>query len=1114
MAIVALSRPFRFFVLSAYSSLLVSGLFAIATASGQSENVQSEVPTPVASEEHEFFEKQVRPILAEHCWKCHSGEAGESKGSLRLDHSTFILQGGDSGAALVPGDPAGSLLFQSVNYDGYEMPPDGKIAQQKIDVLKKWIASGAYWPEEPLPESKEPQEAFDLEARRESFWVWQPRVKVTPPVVIESTSNTTGSNGEVAGGSAVTSKASMQAWSSTSIDPFVLQRMSEAGLEPNPQADRATLVRRAYLDLIGLPPSPEELRFYVESQNADWYPELIDSLLANPQFGVRWARHWLDLVRFAQSRGHEFDEDIPSAEPYRDYVIRAWNADVPFDQFLREHLAGDLLESPRTDPAMGWNESVIGTGFWHFGEWVHSPVDARKDETDRLDNMVDVFSKTFLGMTVACARCHDHKFDAISQEDYYAIYGFLRSSDYRLVRFETDLQHRSIAKERSQIHSQIESKALGAIKQILEQTSKLEAGPDTPQAKLAMEVAGKINQVRGLASTLAAPKDPNVVWDARDADRTLWQSDSVIYGSGPSMVGSLSLAQSPNGPAWMLHRATEASRDLYWNPMTQTSHGVNRQNRNSQVQEAGKLMPTKKFTLNSGKVSYLVRGAFRAFASIDSHRLIAGPLHGEVLFENGGPDNEYRWVTQSLDRYKGKTVHIELSPLQDKPFGLVQVIDGVPPAVAPSAAPDVASSVAVWNDVRELALKQISDSPNGQLSVADQWAVSQWTSSLLESKDIVFPNTLPPEVSQRATEAFDVLSKSAVESRDQDQQFAARTTWHSQLALAMRDGSGINDALLIRGNHLRPGAEVPRRNLEALGGKQRPYLGSGSGRLALAQELIASDNPLVARVISNRLWHHLLGRGIVATTDDFGVLGMRPTHPELLDYLSNSLIAQGWSLKGLIREICLSNTYRQDARPSVKAAEVDPQNNLLSHARIRRLESEALRDTLMAIADELDLRGTTPEAPCVPVHLTEFLDGRGRPGRNGPLDGGGKRSIYLEVRRNFLNPMMLTFDTPSPFSTMGRRNVSNVPAQSLILLNDPFVHQLADRWADRVLQVSENDSERIRWMWVKAFSREPTAAEIEITERFVRSSDFANRKDAYRSLAHMVMNNKEAIYRF
>jgi len=564
----------------------------------------------------------------------------------------------------------------------------------------------------------------------------------------------------------------------------------------------------------------------------------------------------------------------------------------------------------------------------------------------------------------------------------------------------------------------------------------------------------------------------------------------------------------------MLHRATEASRDLYWNPMTQTSHGVNRQNRNSQVQEAGKLMPTKKFTLNSGKVSYLVRGAFRAFASIDSHRLIAGPLHGEVLFENGGPDNEYRWVTQSLDRYKGKTVHIELSPLQDKPFGLVQVIDGVPPAVAPSAAPDVASSVAVWNDVRELALKQISDSPNGQLSVADQWAVSQWTSSLLESKDIVFPNTLPPDVSQRATEAFDVLSKSAVESRDQDQQFAARTTWHSQRALAMRDGSGINDALLIRGNHLRPGAEVPRRNLEALGGKQRPYLGSGSGRLALAQELIASDNPLVARVISNRLWHHLLGRGIVATTDDFGVLGMRPTHPELLDYLSNSLIAQGWSLKGLIREICLSNTYRQDARPSVKAAEVDPQNNLLSHARIRRLESEALRDTLMAIADELDLRGTTPEAPCVPVHLTEFLDGRGRPGRNGPLDGGGKRSIYLEVRRNFLNPMMLTFDTPSPFSTMGRRNVSNVPAQSLILLNDPFVHQLADRWADRVLQVSENDSERIRWMWVKAFSREPTAAEIEITERFVQSSDFANRKDAYRSLAHMVMNNKEAIYRF
>jgi hypothetical protein len=216
----------------------------------------------------------------------------------------------------------------------------------------------------------------------------------------------------------------------------------------------------------------------------------------------------------------------------------------------------------------------------------------------------------------------------------------------------------------------------------------------------------------------------------------------------------------------------------------------------------------------------------------------------------------------------------------------------------------------------------------------------------------------------------------------------------------------------------------------------------------------------------------------------------------------------------MIRSICLSSVYRQDSRPSQLARDKDPDNVWLSHARVRRLESESIRDTLLAISGQLDHRSTSAEIPSIPVHLTEFLEGRGRPGRNGPLDGAGKRSLYLEVRRNFLNPMMLTFDTPNPFSSMGRRNVSNVPAQSLILLNDPLVHQLADRWADRILADQASDESRIRRMWIEAFSREPTSMEMELMGRFVHSQDFASPKDAYRSLAHMLMNNKEAIFRF
>jgi hypothetical protein len=1042
-------------------------------------------------QDKEFFEKRVRPILAERCWSCHSGQAGESKGSLRLDHIQLIQQGGDSGAALVAGDPDASLIFQAVSYQGYEMPPDGRLPKEQVQVIQEWIARGAYWPEEPLPENKKQQELFDLEARRQSHWVWSPRVKTDR------------------------SNIDFDPWSSGLVDTFVLEKIRQNGLEPSQQAVRTTLVRRVYLDLVGIPPTPQQLSQAVESTDPQWYARLVDSLLADPGFGVRWARHWLDLVRFAQSRGHEFDEDIPSTEPYRDYVVRALNADVPYDQFLTEHLAGDLLESPRMHPTLGWNESVLGSGFWHLGEWVHSPVDTRKDETDRFDNMVDVFSKTFLGVTVACARCHDHKFDAIAQDDYYAMYGYLKSSDYRLVRFETDLEHRKIAPQRAADLQKSQDQAKRLAASLVKQSRRMELADLTTNPSIEKTVAETTQQIASqsrIASSLLSVQDDKVIFDARQADLRLWQSDSVIYGLGPKLPLTLIAQTASEIPNWKVQGLPEAQRDSFWNPMTQTSHGVNRQNRHSQVNEAGKILPTRKFEVKSGKVSYLVRGSFRAFASVDSHRLIAGPLHGETIFENGGPDHEYRWVTQSLDRYRGKTIHLELSPLQDKAFALVQIIDGPAPALAPPEAIDQAGSLELWNRARDFAVEAFAvsaEAPGGQLSLIEKVQAAAWTQGLLDQPAAFLAKSNPS-----LEETIRGLSAMALEVRNMDSETAKRVSWHSHLALAMRDGDGINDTVLIRGNHLKPGSEVHRRNLRALGGVENEYQGPGSGRLALAKQLVDPSNPLVARVIANRLWHHLLGRGIVPTTDDLGVLGSRPTHPELLDALAEELIQSGWSLKSLIRSICLSSVYQQDSRSGELARQKDPNNQWLSHARVRRLEAESIRDTLLAISGQLDHRWTSLESPSVPVHLTEFLEGRGRPGRNGPLDGAGKRSLYLEVRRNFLNPMMLTFDTPSPFSSMGRRNVSNVPAQSLILLNDPLVHQLADRWSDRILQEHTSDADRIRIMWLSAFSREPTSLELELMDRFVHAPDFATPKDAYRSLAHMLMNNKEAIYRF
>ncbi len=339
-----------------------------------------------AAEGLEFFERKVRPLLAQRCFECHSGES--AKGSLHLDSKAGVLAGGDTGPAIVPGKPGESLLVDAVNYgDTYQMPPKSKLGSEEVAVLTRWVELGAPWPEEAVAANVS-RAKFDLAERRAAHWVWQPIGSPTPPAVADD------------------------AWPQSPIDRFILARLEREGMRPAPAADRRVLVRRLYFDLIGLPPSGEELAAALADESPGAVEDLVDRLLASPHFGERWGRHWLDLVRYCESRGHEYDYTIPNAWQYRDYVIRAINADVPYDRFVTEHLAGDLVSPPRLHPSEGFNESILGTGFWWFEEAVHSPVDIRQDECDRIDQRLDVLSKTFLGLTVACAlprpqiRCH------------------------------------------------------------------------------------------------------------------------------------------------------------------------------------------------------------------------------------------------------------------------------------------------------------------------------------------------------------------------------------------------------------------------------------------------------------------------------------------------------------------------------------------------------------------------------------------------------------------------------------------------------------------------------------------------------------------------------------
>jgi hypothetical protein len=398
----------------------------------------------------------------------------------------------------------------------------------------------------------------------------------------------------------------------------------------------------------------------------------------------------------------------------------------------------------------------------------------------------------------------------------------------------------------------------------------------------------------------------------------------------------------------------------------------------------------------------------------------------------------------------------------------------------------------------------------------DRMAKDQLLGSPTAGDDARLANWLlqhPALVAGKSGTAAVMQKKAVADWATQQKELFSRCKWESRLAMAILDGNGVNEHVFLRGSYKTPGEVVPRRFLEALAGAE-PLAAHGSGRLELARQITNSAiNPFITRVLVNRIWHHLFGRGIVASVDNFGLLGDAPTHPELLDYLADQFVKQGWSVKQIIRTLMLTNTYQMSSQPQPDAADADPQNLLLHRMRLRRLVGEAIRDSMLAVSGRLDRQ---MYGPSVPVYLTPFMDGRGRPA-SGPLDGDGRRSIYLAVRRNFLSPLMLAFDTPIPFSTVGRRTVSNVPAQALILLNDPLVHQQAETWARRVLAQSGSSRERITGMYLSAFSRPPTESELTACLGFLERQTQLNqgRPDglaAWKDLAHTLFNVKEFIF--
>ena len=895
-----------------------------------------------------------------------------------------------------------------VRWESYEMPPTDKLPDEDIQTFAKWIGMGAPWPEEAAPESRAASPPFDLQQRKAAHWAWQPVQDPTVPTVTD------------------------KGWPVVDLDNFILAELEAHKLSPAADADRLAVMRRLYQDIIGLPPTAEQTRNFIEDEASDATERLIDTLLASPHFGERWGRHWLDLVRYAESRGHEFDDDAVNAFQYRDYVIRAFSAD---DQLVTEHIAGDLLKNPRLHPDEGFNESILGTGFWFLGEWVHSPVDIFKDETDRFDNMIDVMSKSFLGVTVSCTRCHDHKFDAISTADYYALTGFLQSSDYRQVRFESIERNRAVAGELADADANYRQR----VQALLE------------EHQLSPPQRGRLPEV--IANGL--------VFDFENLPPEQFMQDGFIF-SPPYRAGDALLQWDQQTPTIGFASYGHVVNDAVWNGL----ESVNQENATSRsklstLPRSGRTLHTPTFEVTGGVVACAVSGRGHVVACVDSHRLVAGPLHKETVKEIKQGD---AFVQMDLARYKGHRIHLEFTPAKESALEVAFIFQG--------------SKGQVRKGVKAFANKSV------ELRSADG-----------ESFSVL--------VQEKCGSALNELASDWAQTRDE---IASRIVKRSRVAMAMMDGTGEEAFVLIRGNSSKLGDVEPRHFLTAISGNSPMEIAGGSGRLELASQINDPANPLTARVMVNRIWHHLMGRGIVPTTDDFGVLGQRPTHPELLDHLVTKFLSNGRSIKRMIKHIVLSRTYRMSCQSDAVAVEADPKNLFWHHRPPKRLEGEAIRDSLLVVSGNLD---DTMFGDPVPIHLTSFMQGRGKPKKSGPLDGDNRRSIYIAIRRNFLSPFMLTFDTPTPFSTMGRRNVSNVPAQALTLMNDPFVVEQSRDWAKRAIQQSAEASQRIQWMYVTAFSREPTARELECALDFVDGETDVDRWSAF---APALINTKEFIF--
>ncbi|MBC8326009.1 MAG: DUF1553 domain-containing protein [Verrucomicrobia subdivision 3 bacterium] len=882
----------------------------------------------------EFFEKKIRPVLVSECYKCHSAEK-KIKGELRLDWRGGWQKGGESGAAIIPGRVGKSLLIQAIRHADADlkMPPKKKLTAAQIADFEKWVAMGAPDPRTSSKSTNE-EKKLNLTAAR-TFWAFQAVRKLPAPKVKQTD------------------------WPRTDTDRFVLSALEAKGIKPVRDADDLTLLRRIYFDLIGLPPTPAQMAAFERAAIVNRQAAIentVDTLLASPHFGERWGRHWLDVVRFSESTGGGRTLLMKDAWRYRDYVVNAFNADKPFTEFIREQIAGDLIPGGTLEQQ---RERLTATAFLLLGPTNYELQDKTILEMDIVDEQLDTMGKAFMGLTIGCARCHDHKFDPIRTEDYYGMAGIFKSTKVVIHSNVSTWNKRPLpmsAKEAALAEKH--AAAIGAKQKVI--------------AALKKQLGGKTGGPVPVASL------PGIVVDDLQAklkgDWTRSTSNQGYVGANYIHDGAVG-----KGDKSVTYRV-KIPGDGKFEVRVAYTHGTNR----------------------DAKVPVLIRhadGEVTKFIDqtkrppIDGHFISLGTFDFLV--------GEWEAVVIST---KGTTAHV----IADA----VQMLSKNAPAVAkPAPKPEGKAAQAM--------LKKME----AELKALQKTAVKQ------------------PQI------------------------------------IAADEGENPGDIqIAIRGNAHNAGPKTPRSFIRVLNRGPEPIIDAKtSGRAELANWLASANHPLTSRVFVNRVWHHLFGKGIVPSMDNFGHSGRLPTDQALLDHLAARFVDEGWSVKKLIREIVLSRVYQLSSESGDSNQEqVDIENKLHWRQNRRRLQAEAIRDAVLSVSGQLDTKsgGNTIKPGTTTEYGYQFEDTR--------------RSLYAPVFRNTPLEILAVFDFADPNLVVGERTTSSVPTQALFLMNSPFVRTQAAAAAQRLLtEKLPNDPARIRQAYRQTLGRSPTAREREIVLKFL-----------------------------